>query len=86
MTTTNPEGWSAASAALDHHETVKALTAALPGWLTTQEATADTVAAETMAASLAREGLALIRLPEADRPLAAQAERAWFGTDGEDPR
>jgi hypothetical protein len=86
MTTTNPEGWSAASAALDHHETVKVLTAALPGWLTTQEPSADTAAAETMAAHLAREGLALIRLPESSRPLAAEAERAWFGSDGEDLR
>lgn len=74
--TTHSHGWSAA---LDHHETVKALTAALPGWLTEGDGEVDTAAAETMAASLAREGLALIRLPGPDSPLAAEAERSWFG-------
>lgn len=73
--TNESEGWSAASAALDHRDTVKALAAILPGWWSEGDPDVDTAAAETMAAGLARQGLVLVPLDSSAQPDLGTGDR-----------
>lgn len=82
MSSEDATPWQLTANALDHHATVKALTEALPGWLRESDESANHGAADTMATSLARQGLALVEIAPADRPRAAEAEAAWFGGQG----
>ncbi|AAT36818.1 Pas70 [Actinoplanes phage phiAsp2] len=58
VVTTNHEGWSSTCDALDHHGTVTALDRAVSGQL-------GEALAEDLAAGLARDGYALVRIDKA---------------------
>lgn len=67
MTNTDPESWFLASQALDHHEAVAVLAAALPemimdGFREVGLEDSKKSVADDLAATLAREGYALVRL------------------------
>lgn len=88
--TTDPQQWFLASQALDHHDTVSALTAALPGNPLGTLSLADE--AEHVAAGLARMGYALVRLSEIVpevaglvRDLTEQVDAAMADRRNEEP-
>jgi hypothetical protein len=93
MTDDLPAAWLLARNALDHHDTVTALAAALPDLASPGGGLAfdPKDLAATQAEHLGRAGYALIRLdaPESDTSLTAQVDQhlrdeaasSWFGRD-----
>lgn len=66
--TTDPNGWFLTSQALDHRETVEALTAAIPPWLAPDIGTTPEgleLAVSDIVTGLARAGYALVRITPA---------------------
>lgn len=62
--TTDPNGWFLTSQALDHRETVEALTGAIPAWLSPDIASTPEgleLAVSDIVTELARAGYALVR-------------------------
>jgi hypothetical protein len=89
-------GWDVTAQALDHRDTVGALTAALAEAVPSLAGLATEKLAETQAANLARVGLVLVPLTggpladlnhPADARLKEQAATSWFGQqqEGEQP-
>ena len=63
--TSDPQSWFLTSQALDHRETVAALTSAIPDWLAPDMASTPEgldLAVSGIVTELARQGLALVRL------------------------
>lgn len=71
------------SDALDHHETVAALTAAITSQYGQTFTDAEVIASQ-ITTGLARLGYAVISLePVTDRPLGQEAATSWFGHEEE---